>query len=163
MIEVIHVEDDRQLEAIRQLFLEYATFLGFDLGFQGFQEELAGLPGEYAPPEGSLLLAQSDGWPVGCVALRRIDERTCEMKRLFVRKEHRGRGLGKSLAEAIIREAHAAGYRRMRLDTVPALAEAIGLYESLGFYEIGAYRYNPIEGASFWELDLERTTAREEP
>jgi len=142
------------MESVRRLLLEYADFLGFDLGFQGFREELAGLPGEYAPPDGCLLLATRGREPVGCVALRRIDGQICEMKRLYVCPAFRGLGVGRILAEAIIREARRIGYHRMRLDTVPALREAISLYRSLGFEEIEPYRYNPIEGASFWELVL---------
>ncbi len=153
MITIVHV-GEAQIGAVRQLFLEYADFLGFDLGFQSFSEELESLPGEYSPPEGRLLLAIRDGKPVGCVALRKIDDETCEMKRLFVRSGHRGSGLGRLLAEAIIQEARLVGYRRMRLDTVPALEAAIGLYGALGFREIPPYRYNPIEGATFWEMDL---------
>lgn len=151
---IAHVESPEQLGHIRQLFREYATFLGFDLAFQGFDEELAGLPGEYSPPAGRLLLAIGDGKVAGCVAVREIEGRICEMKRLYVRPEFRGMGIGRALATAAVREAKRAGYSRMRLDTVPALAEAIALYRSLGFREIEPYRYNPIEGATFWELEL---------
>ncbi len=151
---IAHVESPEQLGHIRQLFREYATFLGFDLAFQGFDEELAGLPGEYSPPAGRLLLAIHEGKVAGCVAVREIEGRICEMKRLYVRPEFRGMGIGRALATAAVHEAKRAGYSRMRLDTVPALAEAIALYRSLGFREIEPYRYNPIEGATFWELEL---------
>ncbi len=153
-IEIVHARTEEHIGAVRALFSEYAAFLGFDLGFQGFAEEFAGLPGEYAPPGGCLLLALSDGRAAGCVALRRIDDRACEMKRLYVAPAHRGKGIGKALALAVIEEARQAGYSRMRLDTVPALVEAIALYRSLGFREIPPYRYNPISGATFWELNF---------
>lgn len=153
-LRLLRVETEEQLEHVRRLFTEYAAFLGFDLSFQGFDREMAGLPGEYAPPDGRLLLARYGRQVAGCVALRRIDGETCEMKRLYVRPEFRGKGIGKTLALAIIEEARRIGYRRMRLDTVPALKEAIALYRALGFVEIEPYRYNPIEGAQFMELTM---------
>lgn len=148
------------LALARQLFREYADFLGFDLGFQDFDRELAGLPGEYAPPAGRLLLTREGDSVLGCVALRRMDKDLCEMKRLYVREAHRGRGIGRVLAEAVIREARAIGYRRMRLDTVPGLQKAVALYRSLGFEEIRPYRHNPIAGAIFMELDLDNQSPR---
>ena len=144
--------DDR--EAAVALFREYAAGLGFDLGFQGFERELVELPGDYAAPGGVLLLARNEGLAVGCVALRRIDAATCEMKRLYVRPGSRGAGLGRRLAEAILEEGRRAGYRRMRLDTVPSMAGAIALYRRMGFREIEPYRYNPIEGALYLEATL---------
>lgn len=155
-VEIVRATSKDEIESARSLFLEYASFLAFDLGFQGFAEELSGLPGDYAPPSGRLLLAVAEGGAAGCVALRRIGPSICEMKRLFVREQYRGTGTGRKLAEAIIEAAREAGYSRMRLDTVPALGDAIRLYRRLGFREIPGYRYNPIEGATYWELDLER-------
>jgi ribosomal protein S18 acetylase RimI-like enzyme len=138
------------LDEIRTMLREYAAWLEVDLCFQNFEQELAALPGEYAPPAGRLLIAEG----AGCVALRPIDEQICEMKRLYVRPEHRGSGLGRRLVTALVEEARGIGYRRMRLDTMPKMDRAQGLYASLGFREIEAYRFNPEPGARFLELDL---------
>ena len=138
----------------RQLFMEYADWLGVDLCFQGFQQELDGLPGDYAPPDGQLLLAVEDDHAVGCVAMRKLGDGICEMKRLYVRPGHRGKGLGRKLAEAIIQESRATGYQKMRLDSLTSLKEAAGLYRSLGFTEIPPYRYNPLPDAVFMDLGL---------
>jgi GNAT superfamily N-acetyltransferase len=138
------------LDEIRAMLREYAAWLEVDLCFQNFEQELAGLPGDYAPPRGRLLIAEG----AGCVALRAIDSEVCEMKRLYLRPEHRGSGLGRRLVQAIIDEARNAGYRRMRLDTMPKMDSAQRLYASLGFREIAAYRYNPEPGARFLELAL---------
>ncbi len=154
MVRLVPVETEEQLAQMKSLFLEYAGSLGFDLSFQNFQQELEALPGEYAPPEGRMLLAVTGRGIAGCVALRKLGEDHCEMKRLYVRPEFRGEGIGRDLAAAIVEEGRRIGYTRMRLDTVPWMAEAIGLYRSLGFEEIGPYRYNPIEGALFMELEL---------
>ncbi len=143
------------LATARSLFEEYAAFIGFSLCFQGFDAELATLPGRYAPPSGRLLLARVDGQVAGCVALRQIGDGICEMKRLFVRPAFHGTGCGRALATAIVDEARAAGYRAMRLDTVPQMHAAIALYESLGFRDIDPYTENPIEGARYLELRLD--------
>jgi ribosomal protein S18 acetylase RimI-like enzyme len=139
----------------RELFREYEAWLGIDLCFQNFEKELAELPGKYAPPEGRLLLAVENGKVVGCVALRKIGQGICEIKRLFLRPAFRGKGLGRQLAERIIRDAREIGYERMRLDTLPPkMNDAIALYRSLGFKEIKPYYDNPVPGAKFMELDL---------
>ena len=155
MIHLVPAHTAVQLRDTRALFLEYASSLGFDLRFQGFDREVAALPGEYAPPGGTLLLAMADERAVGCVALRALDDQTCELKRLYVRQEARGRGIGRVLCEALIAEAQSLGYARMKLDTVPQMVEAIALYRALGFVPAEPYRYNPLPGAMFMELVLE--------
>ncbi len=138
------------LAVIRELFTEYAQSLGVDLSFQDFDHELTTLDEFYE----RILIARDDAQAAGCVALRRIDEATCEMKRLYVRPAFRGHNLGRQLAERIIGETRQRGYKRMRLDTLPTMHAAIPLYQALGFVEIAPYRFNPIEGTRFMELAL---------
>jgi putative acetyltransferase len=146
-----------QIAQVRELFLEYAQSLGFSLCFQSFDQELAGLPGSYAPPGGRLLLMEYEGQPAGCVALHKLETGICEMKRLYVRPAFRGKGLGRVLAERIVNEARAIGYDRLRLDTVePVMKNAVALYRWLGFREIAPYCANPIAGALYMELELGR-------
>ena len=142
------------LHAVRELFVEYANALGLDFCFQNFDQELAELPGKYTPPSGRLFLALSDGQAVGCVALRKLEENICEMKRLYVRPQFRAQRSGRQLAEAIIVAAREAGYGRIRLDTLASLKPAIALYESLGFQRIDAYYPNPIANVVYLELAL---------
>ena len=153
-MEIVTAHDKGYIPDVRAIFVEYQEWLGFDLCFQNFEEELEGLPGDYAPPDGRLYLATADSGVAGCIALRKNDEVVSEMKRLFVRPAFRGTGLGRRLAIKVIRAARDIGYARMRLDTLPAMSAAVALYESLGFVEIEPYRYNPIDGAKYMELDL---------
>jgi putative acetyltransferase len=155
VIHLVPAQTAAQLRDVRALFLEYASAIGFDLRFQAFDREVAALPGEYAPPRGTLLLALAAGRAAGCVALRALDGQTCELKRLYVRPEARGRGVGRLLCDAVIAAAQARGYSRMKLDTVPQMTEAIALYRALGFVPTEPYRYNPLPGAMFMELVLE--------
>lgn len=147
--------------AARALFLEYADSLNFNLCFQGFQEELASLPGRYAPDAGRLLLAKIDSWPVGCVAMRPLDvagaghePSVCEMKRLYVQPLYRGLGIGRVLAEQVIKAARAQGYHTMRLDTVMTMVEARGLYTALGFIATDPYNETPLADTVFMQLAL---------
>ena len=142
------------IAAAKELFLEYARSLDFSLCFQGFDEEMAAFPGAYAGPRGALILAWAGATPAGAVGLRPLDQGTCEMKRLYVRPAHRGGGLGRRLVEAVIAAGRARGYRAMRLDTIPSMEAAIGLYRALGFRPIPPYTHNPVAGALFFEKAL---------
>jgi len=167
MLRIAPADTQETIYQASVLFRQYAAALAVDLSFQNFDTELATLPGEYAPPEGTLLLAfvgempssaashsSSSPQAAGCVALRKIDEHLCEMKRLYVRSQYRGRGVGRALALAVMDIARTIGYRSMRLDTLPQMGEAQSLYSSLGFHEIPPYRYNPVPGARFLEIAL---------
>ncbi len=153
-VEVRQVSSPAEVEAVRQLFREYAASLSVSLAFQGFEAEVAGLPGAYTPPGGELLLARAAGVPAGCAALRPLGEGTVELKRLYVRPEYRGLGIGRQLVGMAIVRAEELGYRRLRLDTLPEMAAAQQLYERFGFYEIAAYTFNPVPGTRFMELKL---------
>lgn len=149
MLDIVFAQTPEQIEIVRALMREYQRALGVDLCFQGFEHELASLPGTYAPPSGRLLLALHDGEIAGCVALQAIDAARCEMKRLYVRPSARGLGVGKALVTRVLDEARAIGYRRIMLDTLPTMAEAQQLYERFGFVDTDAYRPNPIRGTRY--------------
>jgi ribosomal protein S18 acetylase RimI-like enzyme len=155
---ISQAESSVQINQARELFLEYAESLGFSLCFQNFDEELARLPGDYAPPEGRLLLAYYEAELAGCGALHELDSgedglRVCEMKRLYVRPQFRGKAVGRSLVEFVIAEARKIGYASVRLDTVePVMKAAVAVYRRFGFHEIAPYCPNPIEGALYMEL-----------
>jgi putative acetyltransferase len=154
---IIQAVSPDQIETARRLFREYEAWFGLDLCFQDFEGEVRDLPGKYAPPDGRLLLAYEGGVPAGCVALRRLEVGVCEMKRLFVRDEFRGQGIGVSLIERIIEEGRSIGYKKLRLDTfAPKMGKAVELYRSHGFREIAPYYNNPYEkDVLFMELDLQ--------
>ena len=154
-MEFVQAQSPEEIEIARELFREYAAGLNIDLCFQNFDQEVDGLPGNYAPPRGRLLLAIEDQQVAGCIALRRYDDGACAMKRLYVRPEFRGQGLGKKLVTTLIDVARQSGYARILLDTLPGkMDEAIALYRLLGFREIAPYYNNPVEGALFMELSL---------
>jgi len=153
-VKIIQANSLEDITAARRLFEEYAASIDTDLCFLNFSKELAGLPGAYAPPRGRLLLAMVDDKPVGCVGLRPHDDKRGEMKRLFVQPGHQGRGLGRSLVEAVTAEARAIGYTRLLLDTLPSMQSAIKLYESLGFVRRAPYFDSPVGGNVFMELHL---------
>lgn len=155
MLRITQATTHADIEQARELFKEYEASLGISLCFQNFAEELANLPGDYAPPRGRLLLAREFDQLVGCIALRPVEPTTCEMKRLFLRSTYRNRGLGRVLVEAIIEEAKKLGYTKMRLDTISdRMAPAIALYKSIGFVEIEPYYQSPVDTTKFMELDL---------
>jgi ribosomal protein S18 acetylase RimI-like enzyme len=153
-VRIVDGHGEEELPAVRRLFQEYADSLEVDLGFQDFESELRELPGDYAPPAGRILLALDGDEPAGCVALRPYEPEVCEMKRLYVRPAFQGSGLGRRLAEGIVEAGRDSGYRVMRLDTLPSMQAARGLYRSLGFEEIEAYRHNPVHGTTYFQLDL---------
>ena len=155
MIEIVQAETLEQIELARLLFREYEAWLGLDLCFQGFAAELAGLPGKYARPDGRLYLAYSNGELAGCIALRKLNDNICEMKRLFVKDGFRGQKIGVTLIEQLISDARNIGYTTMRLDThPPKMGTAVSLYESHGFHPIEPYYDNPHADVLFMELSL---------
>lgn len=155
MLMMTQAETTEQITNARTLFREYEAWLGMDLCFQGFEAELAELPGKYAKPDGRLYLAYSDEMLAGCIALRKIGDGICEMKRLFVRDEFRGKRIGIKLIEKLIGDAKQIGYKKMRLDTYPPkMGKAVRIYESHGFIEIPPYYDNPHKGVLFMELEL---------
>lgn len=157
MAEVMEGHGSACVPLVRSLFLEYAASLGFDLCFQGFERELAELPGGYAPPTGRLLLVREDAELAGCIGLRKIGpdaDRICEMKRLYVRPAYRGRGLGRLLVAELLKSAREIGYDRMVLDTLESMSAAVTLYQSVGFKECRPYSYHPVPGTRCFDLDL---------
>ncbi len=160
-LRTLAAEDAEALGHVRQFFRNYAAWLGVDLCFQGFDEEMASLPGPYAPPGGRLLYAENDGRPAGCVGVRALSDGLCEMKRFYVVPEQRGFGIGRDLAVAAIKAARELGYRKILLDTLPAMRMAVKLYRELGFREVPAYYQTPLEGTMFLALDLENWSAEE--
>jgi len=154
-VEIVDGHVEEHIHAVRELFQEYAASLDVDLGFQDFERELATLPGKYVPPDGRLLLLTRGDAAVGCIALRRFDARSGEVKRLYVRPPERGRGLGKALAAAVVETARAIGDRRLMLDTLEPMVEARELYRSFGFREVPAYYHSPLPGAIYMELKLQ--------
>ncbi|MGD9162916.1 MAG: GNAT family N-acetyltransferase [Desulfobacteraceae bacterium] len=153
-MKIKQAQTETELEEVRKLFLEYEVFLDVDLCFQSFKEEFASLPGKYSRPGGDLLIGLDGNRTVGCVAVRRLDDGVCEMKRLFVKPEARETGLGRQLVREIIGIARELGYSLMRLDTLDRLTEAMHLYETLGFQRTEPYYENPLPGVVYWEFDL---------
>ncbi len=154
-LQIVPVESISQLDIVRELLLEYWQNRNLALYVFDFDKELAGLPGDYAPPDGRLFLAYWNREAAGCVALRKIEPDICEMKRLYLRPKFRGKGIGRTLAEFIIRQGRNLGYKKMRLDTIQSnMQDAIALYRQLGFDEIAPYRMNPLPGVIFMELAL---------
>lgn len=154
MATIVRAESPAQIAEIRALFAEYVEWLGIDLSYQEYPTEFAELPWRYAPPRGELLLGIERGQAAGCVALKPIDADSCEFKRFFVRPSFRGRGIGRELGRAIVERARRIGYRRMRLDTLPSMSDALAVYVALGFRPIEAYHHTPVKGTIFMELDL---------
>ena len=156
MVQIREARTTSLVSSARELIREYSAYLGVDLSFQNFEKEMEEFPLHYARPEGRILVAVEGGEAVGVVGLRRFSDKTCELKRMYVRPEFRGKGIGRLLAARAIQEAQEIGYTRMRLDTLARLKEAVSLYKSLGFEEIGPYRANPNQGVVYMELDLGR-------
>lgn len=157
MIEIIQAETAEHIEQARKLFREYEKWFGLKLCFQNFDEEVENLPGKYAPPDGRLFLAFADGKIAGCIALRKLEEKICEMKRLFVKEAFRGLKIGKLLIDKLVSEAREIGYEKMRLDTFPPkMGKAVEIYEKFGFYEVKPYYFNPYSEALYMETNLKK-------
>lgn len=157
MYEILPADNAELMEEVRRLFLDYEKWLNVDLCFQGFEKEVNSLPGKYAPPEGRLYIVKMDGKYIGCIALRKIDDGICEMKRLYLTEDARGKGIGNKLIELIIQDAKNIGYKKMRLDTIKEkMPKAVSLYESHGFHKIEQYYNNPNPHTLFMELDLRK-------
>ncbi|UCD62598.1 MAG: GNAT family N-acetyltransferase [Candidatus Zixiibacteriota bacterium] len=154
MLEIVPADTPSQLATVRELFLEYADSLNFELNFQSFDRDINELPGKYAPPEGRLYLARWDGKVAGCIALKKLGPDTCELKRLWVKPAFRGKKIGRALAERVIADAREIGYRKMMLDTIDTMIEAMTLYQSLGFEKTVPYYDNPVKGATHFEKCL---------
>lgn len=155
MIELIEVQSDKEFTTARKLFKEYASQIGVDLSFQKFDEEIRDIEQQYSRPDGILFIAcDIDAHPIGCFGIRRFEDSICELKRMYVKKEARGHGVGKELLAKAIDIAKELTYKKMRLDTLPSMESAIGLYKKTGFYEIEAYRFNPIEGTKYFEIQV---------
>lgn len=154
-LNILAVGSQNEIRTVQSLLLEYWNSFGFDPVFQGFSAEVSGLPGSYAPPTGRLALASIADDPVGCVALRRVDEHRCEAKRLYVRDMFRGRGIGRELLAWLIREARTAGYKEMVGDTMPSMSRALAMYQQLGFRRVGPYAAEPTPGAIYLSLNLD--------
>jgi putative acetyltransferase len=153
-MQIVPAHDADHLPTVRALFQEYAAGMGLNFCFQGFTGELATLPGKYMPPEGRLLIAECDSQTAACVALRKLADGVCEMKRLYVRPAFRGRGIGRTLSESVIQAARDHGYRAMKLDTLASMKAAVSLYESLGFRRTTQYYDNPLPDVVYFELQL---------
>ncbi|HRE17732.1 MAG TPA: GNAT family N-acetyltransferase, partial [Rhodocyclaceae bacterium] len=161
VLHTLTADDAKAIEHVRQFFRNYAAWLGVDLSFQGFEEEMASLPGAYSAPAGRLFYAERNGQPAGCVGIRPLSGGLCEMKRLYVEPRHRGFEVGRDLALAAIRAAREIGYRKLLLDTLPAMRVAVKLYRELGFKEAPAYYQTPLEGTMFLALDLQNWSEEE--
>jgi len=151
-IDIRQAEGEDDIEMARGLFLEYQASIDVDLGYQGFTDEVASLPGAYAAPRGRLLLAEVDGVTCACIALRPLNETTCEIKRLYVRPSHRGLGLGRTMVTRVLEEAQAIGYGQVYLDTLPSMSEATAIYVSFGFEDVPPYRFSPVPGTRFMAI-----------
>ena len=147
-------ESELDFKDAKELFLEYANSLNFDLCFQHFDGEISDLSAQYSEPEGCLILCYENNFPIGCVALRKFNFDICEMKRLYILPQARGKGIGRVLAEKTVQKAGVLGYKKIKLDTVETMKEAIALYKSMGFKEIEPYRFNPVKGVIYMEKNL---------